>query len=151
MPRRKIDFSGFDALIADVEALQTRGYQKLGNWSLEQCCDHLSAMMIASLEGFQKVKLPFLVHLAKPFGGLIRKRMLKTRSIPAGFKGPDAFLPGPAPDPAAIEKFVALCRRVETCEKFFASPLLGKMSAEEWRQVHLIHGAHHLSFLVPNE
>lgn len=151
MPRRKIDFVTFDALIADVQALQARGYGRVGKWSLEQCCEHLSNMMRCSLEGFEKVKLPLLVKLAKPFGAFFRRRMLKTRSMPAGFKGPDAFMPGPTSDPAAIDTFMALCRRVETSDRFIASPVLGKMTADEWRQVHLIHGAHHLSFLVPNQ
>lgn len=150
MPRRTLDFPTFDAMLADVETLQARGYQRMGNWTLEQVCEHLTTFMRMSLEGFPETKLTLKMRLARMLRGVILRQMLKSRKMPAGVRGPDAFMPGPKSDPAMIETFKQMCARMRDhagpCKP---SPLFGDLSAEQWRQIHLIHGAHHLSFLVP--
>jgi hypothetical protein len=151
MPRRKLDFTTFDALIADVETLHARGYTRAGNWSLEQAAEHLTLFMRCSLEGFPDKNDGLKFKLARLFGRMIYNRMVKTRSIPAGFKGPDEFMPGPKSDPAAVAVLQDMCRRVrDHAGAFHPSPVFGKLTNPEWKQAHLIHAAHHLRFLTPN-
>ena len=149
MPRRKLDFTSFDAMLADIETLQARGYTRAGNWSLEQAAEHLERFMRLSLEGFPDKNYGLKFRVARLFGRMIFSRMIKTRSIPAGFKGPDEFMPGPAPRPETVEELQAMCQRVRDYEgEFHPSPVFGKLTNAEWKQAHLIHGAHHLSFLT---
>ena len=71
--------------------------------------------------------------------------------MPPGFKGPAVFLPGePQADTASVAK---LQQVVERYQKFAGplcpSPMAGKLTRDEWTRLHLVHAAHHLSFLRP--
>ena len=148
--RRTLDFADFDAVLADVERLRRDGYRRAGNWGLAQACDHLTRFMRGSLEGFG-FQFPLPVRLAGRW--LILGRTLRTRRIPAGVKGPAPLMPPADVDAdAALRDFAETLGRVrDHAGDFHPSPLFGRMTPEQWRQVHLIHAAHHLSVLVPNE
>lgn len=155
MPRRPLDLPTHAAVLADLQQLQ-RGYTPGGKWSLTQCCQHLHLFMFGSLEGFS-FRFPWIIR--GTLGPLILKRTLKTRRIPAGIPAPKFLRPQIAPylpdqspqdDPAVQEVFVATLNRVFThAGPFHPSPLFGEMTPEQWRQIHLIHTAHHFSFLLP--
>jgi len=42
MDRRQINFCELDEVVADVEHLLSVDYQRAGNWTLGQICDHLA-------------------------------------------------------------------------------------------------------------
>jgi hypothetical protein len=151
MQRRQLDFHDFDAVAAEVERLRRYGYARAGNWDLRQVCEHLTATMRMSLEGFsfQGPPWPLRVLIAP----LLRWRFFKTRRMPAGYKGPEPLMPNPAGDEnAAVRTFNEMLARVrDPGASFHPSPFLGKLTAEQWRQLHLIHAAHHLGFLVPRD
>ena len=152
--RRQLNFDSFDALAVDVDRLRDGGYTRAGAWTLGQVCDHLSRFMRASIEGFSgPVPLPIRFARATGLGRLILRRTLKVRRIPEGVKGPADVMPGPAAldERAAVEAFrKAMADVRDHAGDFQPSPLFGPMTAEQWRQIHLIHAAHHLSFLLPN-
>ena len=81
MDRRELDFSTYNDVIAELDSLQSTGYQQLGQWTLGQICRHLSYYLRGSLEGFV-FKLPWVVR--KFVGRPLLKRVLTTRHIPAG-------------------------------------------------------------------
>jgi len=144
--RRDIQFSDFDQVAADVSDLQAKGYQRCGNWTLGQICDHLAIFMRGSLDGFSW-KIPWIFRVT--IGSFFLRRILRQRKMATGVKVPKVFLPGePTEDIASVESFLQLVRRYQNhTGAMVPSPLSGKLSRQEWDQLHLIHAAHHLSFL----
>lgn len=154
--RRTLDFRSFEELAREVRKLRDRGYEQAGNWTLAQNCDHLRLFITYSLDGFP-FKLPFYIRLAGPF---LKKRTLESRKLPTGVKVPPALMPKVAEDIARPENsspdVEAANRLIEAIDRYTSykgapqpSPLFGKLDRESWDQLHLIHAAHHLSFLVP--
>lgn len=150
MNRRPLDFRDFESLAADVDHLHQGGYTQTGNWDLRQICDHLTTAMRMSLEGF-----PFKANwfLRTFIGPVARWQILRTRRMPAGFQTPKAMAPAAAGDEkTAVTTFQSMLLWVrDHTGPFQPSPLAGAMSPEQWRQFHLIHAAHHLSFLLPRD
>jgi hypothetical protein len=145
--RRHLDFQDFDAVRGDIEHLRAHGYQKTGNWDLVQICDHLSATMYGSLHGFS-FQAPWLVR--KLLAPLVLRRILKTRQLRAGVRVPQMDPPANTEPEKAIARCLDLLREVQQHRgDFQVHPFFGKLASEHWRQLHLIHSAHHLSFLVP--
>lgn len=83
--------------------------------------------------------------LAKPILHIV----LMTRRIPTGVKLPAMALP-PAADEA--DAVVRLSRAMEFLAQhdgpWSPHPYFGHMTTDQWRRYHLIHAAHHFSFLV---
>ena len=148
MMRRDLDFRDFDPLIADLNRLRDEGYERVGNWSLSQACDHLAIFIRGSMDGFDRM-LPWIVRAT--VGRLLLRWVLNSRKMKAGLKVPKDFLPqSPREDDQAVASLVELIERFRNhkgpCRP---SPLFGNLSHQQWSQLHLIHAAHHLSFLVP--
>ncbi len=146
--RRELEFHALDDVRRDVDALHAAGYHRLGNWTLGQTCEHLGIFFRGCLDGFTQ-RAPWYT---RPFGGLILRRVLRSGRMPTGVKVPADWLPGPptGDDRAAVEHLVALLARFEQhAGPLHPSPLFGPLSRETWARLHLIHCAHHLSFLVP--
>lgn len=150
MDRRDLDFSDFDRLVADVKHLHEGGYHQAGRWDLAQVCGHLTISMKQSLDGFT-FKAPWLVRkLIIPF---IRRGLFRSRKIKPGIKAPGGFVVDPGTDETqAVDRFLQMIDRVKGHRgDFQIHPVFEKMSHEQWHQFHLIHAAHHLSFLVPKQ
>src|SRR5262245_1035867 len=148
MQRRPLDFHDFDSVVTEIDRLQKNSYDKAGQWDLGLTCDHLNKVMRGSLEGFPfKGPWFFRVFLGPIFKGLL----FKQRRMREGFKAPSALIPSPAlNENAVVSDCKNLLARVRDHQgDFHPNPFLGRLSPEEWRQLHLIHSAHHLSFLVP--
>ncbi len=154
--RRQLDFHSFEEFSRDVRKLRDRGYERAGNWTLAQNCDHLRLFIDFSLNGFP-FKLPLPMRLAGP---LLKRRTLSTRKLPTGVKAPPALMPSgnkclALPKDANVDSEAAN-RLIETIDRYLdfkgtpqPSPLFGRIDRETWDQLHLIHASHHLSFLVP--
>jgi hypothetical protein len=147
MPRRKLDFRTFDELLAELSALESRGYDRAGKWSLGQAAEHLDKMVVASLDGFG-MKPPLLFRLMAP---LAKKYIFTKRKMPSGVPVPSPFKPADAvSDDAGLAAYRRSLRRYQNhAGPLQASPVLGVLTRDEWDQLHLIHAAHHLSFLTP--
>ena len=157
--RRSLSFGGLGEAVADARELED-GYLRVGQWSLGQCCEHLTSFMRFSLDGFPSRGLP------PPLPFLMRTLLLNERKMrkpmPVGMPSPAFLRPaeeaGEGPrlegasdaDRRAVEKFSAVCKRVQNhAGDFKPSPLFGRLSPQKWRRVHAKHAEHHLSFLVP--
>jgi hypothetical protein len=149
MKRRRLDFQDFQAVEKEIDRLQAGGYQKAGSWDLAHICEHLALTMQNSLHGSPyQASWPF----RKLIGPVVLRIILRTRQLKTGFPAPPGLRPADAVNPEeAVSRCRDLLRQVrEHPGEFQPHPFFGKITADQWRQVHLIHSAHHLGFLVPN-
>jgi Protein of unknown function (DUF1569) len=144
MPRRQLDFHDFNSIGTEIDRLEKNGYNQVGQWNLSRTCDHLAKTMRMSLEGFPH-RAPWYVRLVAP---MVKGRFFRKRRMPEGFPAPSGL--EPSDDKAAVQLCKDFLTRVCDAKEFHLHPVFGKLSPEEWRQVHLIHSSHHLSFLIPN-
>jgi hypothetical protein len=149
MTRRNLTLATYDDAIAEIERLARDGYRMTGKWTLGQMCRHLTWYAKGSLDGFG-LKLPWLVRAT--LGRSLRKKILSGQPMREGMMTVPASVPPPGTDDsAAVAEYVALLRRLrDHDDPLHPSPLLGELTPEEWRRLHLNHTAHHLAFLVPN-
>jgi hypothetical protein len=146
--RRRLAFADLDGVMPAVDRLLA-GHDTVGTWSLGQICSHLAAAFHLSVDGVPPAAPQAFRRTA---GVAIRWVVLYRGRIPAGVRVPAAGLvPGPQPD--ARTEADALRRAIGRFRAspgpFAEHPLLGRMTAAQWGRFHLIHCAHHLSFVVP--
>lgn len=147
MQRRKPHFDTFDDVLKDAHMLMNNGYTRLGNWSLGQAASHLATLVEMACNGF-----PW--YLPWPLTALARwyalGRMLRRETFPAGLRGPKfALPPDQVEDHAGVERLSRAFAAFDQAQSLYPSPLFGRLSQEQWRQVHLWHAEHHFSFLLP--
>jgi hypothetical protein len=144
--RRTLNFNSYDEILADVRLLASVPHRQLGNWSLGEVCQHLAKTMDLSIDGSQ-ARAPWLLRTVGPF---IKKRFL-SRPLSAGFTAPPSF--GLLPDSAAAAEGVAALekavQRLHQTNDRQPHLIFGRMTREEWDQLHMRHSALHLSFLAP--
>ena len=145
--RRDLVFDSYEDTIEEIRSLQKGGYEKMGAWSLGQICAHMSFYYKGSLEGFG-FSLPWIVRVlfGKPY---MKKRMKGVRLKAGSSTAPKSLPPDDLDETEAIEKAIAFLEQLPSAEKLHPSPLLGELTVEEWRIMHLGHTAHHLGFLSP--
>jgi len=148
--RRRLHFDTLDEIVDDVRHLHESGYEILGQWTLGQCCDHLVAAMLIGLDGTD-IRVNPLVRM---IGWLLRKRIIES-GFPAGVRieGTPAatLLPQATEDDAGVAMLEACIQRAKAEPQRHPSPLLGKLTRDEWDRLSLRHAEHHLSFLVPTD
>ena len=148
MTRRAVDFRTIDEAVAELDRLHTGGYEKGANWSLGQICNHAAIFVRGSMDGFTVPPPPWYIRLIAP---IFVRRMLKTRKMPEGVKLPPHLLPPATVDETKeVEELKGLLRRFENWKQpLHKSNFGGYSDYETWKQIHLIHCAHHLGFLQP--
>ena len=148
MERRQLRFDRYEDVLQEAERLAAAGYDRVGNWGLGQACEHLATVMGMSLDGFPG-RMPWPVRLAARW--LVMKRLLRhevfRRRVPApSFLRPKDSLD----DRAALERLRAAVTRLQAHQgEMKPSPIFGRLTPEEWREIHLWHCEHHFSFLLP--
>ena len=148
--RRTLSFPSLLEVMPDVDRLLL-GHRMVGNWTLGQVCNHLSATLIASVDGEDfPIRLPWVFR--RTIGPIIVGRMLKTGRMPTGIKIPEKYRPKPDLDARAeAEALRASIRLFGSHNGPYAEhPLAGPMGRETWERLHRIHCAHHLAFAVPD-
>jgi len=146
MQHRKIEFSAYEEVIAEIERLEKSGYDRVGQWNLGQVCHHLDYYFTGSLDGFKQM-LPWIIRvlLGKPmYWWLVR---YGTR--PGSKTAPQSVPPETTEEKTAIAGAKESLRRLATARTVHPSALFGELSVEQWRALHLGHAAHHLGFLIP--
>ncbi len=141
-------FHDFDEVLADADTLLAKGYQRVGNWGLAQIADHLTRVIGLSLDGFPSL-FPWPVRvLARWF---VLPRLMRHQVVRRRVPAPKFLLPTDSQDDrTAVERLRAVVDRFRRhTGPLHPSPLLGTLSPEEWREVHLWHCEHHFSFLLP--
>jgi hypothetical protein len=85
-------------------------------------------------------------------GPLVLKRILKKRAMSAGFKAPAPFAPDEnCGTDQAVQRLKAALKRADALAvtEMPRHPFFGRMTSQQWKDLMLVHCAHHLSFLVP--
>lgn len=152
--RRQLRFASLDDIARDAEHLLAVGYDKTGNWDLGQVCGHLSEWFRYQMEGFPKAPL-----LLRPVFWLFRNTVgprMGRKAFAAGTMRPGIpTIPQSVP-PGGEDAAKAVAGLKDMIDRWKAytgrlhpSPLIGSMPKDEWVRGHLIHAAHHLSYLVP--
>jgi hypothetical protein len=151
-PRRDLKFADLAEAVRDAQALRAGGYVQAGRWDLAQVCGHLADWLSFPLDGFPRppaaVRL-LLWLLRHTIGRRELRRTLAEGRMPAGRQTIQETVPPPGGDEAAaVERFAQTAGRFEAhTGPLHPSPLFGELSREQWRQLQLIHCAHHLGFL----
>lgn len=148
--RRNVHFTSLDDILADVEMLTKAGeIRTLGNWSAGQVVQHLAITMNKSIDGFN-FRVPWPIRVILP---LFLKRRFLTQTMSAGFKLKGAAEAEMASPPIGLEDAVRNFRealaRLQAELKREPHPAIGRLSLEEWEQLHCRHSELHLSFLIP--
>jgi hypothetical protein len=148
--RRELHFSSMPDIQTDVEYLDSGDPPRTsGNWTAGQVVEHVAKMIQLSIDGFPRVKLALPLRI---LGRLLRGRILRD-PLRSGLKFPQRF-DFLAPTPGitweeAVEYFNGIMGRLATEKMTGVSPVLGRLSHEQWVCFHCRHAEMHLSFLHP--
>jgi hypothetical protein len=148
MARRQLDFRDFPEALAELDRLHAGGYEKRANWDLAQTCDHLTYFINGTLDG-HPFRVPWLLKFL--LGRLILRSILKNRRMRENATTPQNPLPAPGGDEAAaVQRLKQAIQRLRDHQgEMHDSPLFGHLTPEQWRELHLIHCAHHFAALAP--
>ncbi len=147
--RRELSYHRLSDVLEDAEQLAKGEYRTTGTWSFGQILWHLGATYDASFTGFGFM-VPFWARLfIAPF---VKKGFL-TKPMRAGFElgeKAQALVPGPdLTTEDGLEKLRSAIKLFETGEPNQPHPFFGKMTPDEWLQLHLRHAELHMSFVWP--
>lgn len=134
-----------------LDAASRRGkLEHTGNWSLDQCCQHLGRWIAFSFDGFP-FQYPWRYRLLGRLVRLASWRWLVALALRPGFVNP--------PGAAAVEPDATIAggdgvafllqqiQRIENSERMTQpSPVEGRITHEQWCYFHLRHAELHLSF-----
>ena len=123
------------------------GHRTLGNWSLAQICHHLADTQEFSVQDREpEIKTTTLYRAT--IGRFALAVLLWFRFIPEqqGNLSP----PGAGRLEAAIERLRGAAGRTAIQPMSAQHPIFGLLTQDQWRRFHLIHAAHHLSFVIPD-
>ena len=132
-----------------------------GKWSAAEVLEHLYLSYTGTILGFKRV-----VRMSKPLASRasVEQRVLTwvvvgLGRMPAGRKAPAIVLPRGLPPEKVIseigEKMAEMDGIIAQCEALFGRhvklvdhPILGPLSATQFRKLHLVHGQHHLKQIL---
>jgi hypothetical protein len=128
-----------------------------GKWCAAEVLEHLYLSYTWNLKGFGRV-----IEAGKPlatpstlwqrcqvlvaidFGYLPEGRKAPAKTLPRGLLA-EIVRTGIVPKIAELDEIVAHCeQRWGLRRKLLDHPILGPLSADQWRKFHLVHGLHHL-------
>jgi Protein of unknown function (DUF1569) len=147
--RRQLQFASLDEVVADAEkCVSSPNTKMLGNWPLERILGHLTKAMNGSIDGMD-LKPPMIARLIGP---MLKGRMLK-KGMPPGIKlstpNEEVLYPDVPSTQKALEAMRLAAGRLKTEKPAGRHPVFGKMTPEDWIQLHLRHAELHLSYALP--
>jgi hypothetical protein len=148
-PRDYKSVAELQADLDQIEAAHSAGTLKVtGEWSAGQNMEHCAKIMRYAFDGFE-AGVPWFIKL---FGVLVFKPMLGRSHMKPGIKLPAKAASLMPRDEVPIEEGLSTIReqlrRIDAGEKMtHNSPVLGKMSHDQWVLLHLDHCRLHLGFL----
>lgn len=147
--RRELHFESLDDILHDAEHLASVETKELGNWSKGQIFKHLAIVKNLAIDGSTYRPPWFIRWIAK----MMKKRFL-TKTMRPGFQLPKKAMPIFAPpDDVSTEEGLAALReaiaRLKSTDERAPNMIFGKMTVDEYTQLHCRHSELHLSFIVP--
>ena len=142
-----------------VENITTREleWHMPGKWSIAQILEHLSLTYSGTKIGFDRC-----LQSGKPSATAAKARdrvrafvVTRLGYMPSGLEAPAGTRPKGIPSQEVLtdigNKISAMEQAIRECEQRLGSnvklvnhPILGPLTAEEWRRFHCVHGRHHL-------
>ena len=132
-----------------------------GKWSATEVLEHLYLTYVGTTKGLEKVlsrgapiaTRPSLKHRVFTF------TVVGLRYIPAGFEAPSRVQPRGMPiEQVRTEiwaKLAEMDATISQCEarfgrrvKLLDHPIVGALTAPQWRTLHVVHGRHHRKQLI---
>lgn len=136
MDRRTIHFSQLGDVVAEAERLMESGYDRAGNWSLGQVCNHLAAAVDMTTRGIGS-KIPSFMQRAF-IATFLNLAFLGRYGNMLGLRVPTSV-----PQNIPIDDREGVTRLATAIEGLEAG------GADHLMQFHLWHCQHHFSFLIP--
>jgi len=146
MERRKLEFNSYEEVIAELERLKDSENEQLGNWKLGDICFHLNFYFTGSLNGF-KVMLPWVIRTF--MGRPALWWLLRHEYKPGGTTVPKSIPKGDNNIEETVNITIGLLKLLSEAKELQPSSFFGTLTVDQWREMHLRHAAHHLSFLTP--
>lgn len=148
--RRELHFSSMSDILDDVEYMAAGDPPgSTGNWTSAQIVRHVGRIIEFSIEGFPVPKAPLPLRIVCR---LLRKKLLRDPMKP-GVTLPPKFARLLPEDRTtwdeAVDDFRAVMMKLDTRRMTCPSPIFGKLSHEQWVQVHCRHAELHFSFVDP--
>jgi hypothetical protein len=127
-----------------------------GKWSTAEILEHLNLTYVGTIKGLQRC-LDSGTPSASPDRGRKRWQRIAVTGIgyfPRGRKSPERVQPRGTPPQQVtaeiLENVVRMDAVIQECETRFGRskpiadhPVLGPLTASEWRKFHLVHAKHH--------
>ncbi len=149
LPRRRVQYADLDDLLADAERLVDLQAPTTGNWSVGQILEHLALVMDKSIDGFETPPLPWVVRLV--FRLFLKKKILN-RPMQPGLKLPkraeQEIVVDSIDERKALAHLKQAVQRLKTETDRKPSPILGRLSVDEWNRLHVRHAEMHMSFIA---
>lgn len=172
-PARALQFENLEEALAEAWRLHEKGYALTGNWTLAQVCGHCANWLRFTYAGGYPRPLwlrPVLLVVSRTIGPALLRKTIREGRMPARGPTVPATIPRaiePASmgaghdktfeqrlhqmDAAAVEELASVIAEFRQFTGEIArSPVFGEMDKETAEQLHRVHLAHHLGFLVPD-
>jgi Protein of unknown function (DUF1569) len=151
--RRRVSLGSLDDLRGEarrVVAAEREGrLRRSGNWTLGQTLGHLAFWLNSVFDGPPGPKPPLFVRILGPI--LLKRMFLK--GLPPGFRMPKVEAGTYGLDLMTADegerRLLASIDRLERGTPPERHVILGRLTKEQWIQMHLRHAELHLSFLHP--
>jgi hypothetical protein len=132
-----------------------------GKWSVAEVLEHLYLTYTGTLKGFDRclkagkplasepsLKQRAFITLVVELGHYPKGRKAPERVLPRGMPA-DRVIADIGPQIAAMDKIIAQCEaRYGTRTKVLDHPVLGPLTARQWRKFHWVHGRHHVKQIL---
>lgn len=147
--RRKLHFHSMCEILEDVESLGRSEIRATGNWTPAQIVGHVNTLIVMSIDGFT-FRAPRVLRAA---GRVLRSYFLKNGLKPGISRPPgtDDLVPSAELSwDEAVEHLRETIARLENGARMTQpSPIFGKLSHEQWEQLHCRHAELHFGFMHP--
>lgn len=148
------------AAVAGLSAEQL-SWHPPGKWCAAEILEHLYLSYTGTVKGFERV-----ARAGKPLGSRQSWRQRRQTLIvvglgymPSGRQAPQVARPRGVPREtvlaeigpkiAEMNDMIALCEeKLGSRSKLLDHPILGPLTAPQWRKLHLVHGLHHLKQIL---
>jgi hypothetical protein len=141
---------------SDVAKNEQLPPQTPGRWSAAEVLEHLYLTYTGTIKGFERLLEAGKLNVSRP---TIKQRVGKLMVIgfnhmPAGRESPKTTRPRGLPKEkvlaeitpkiAEMDAFLTHCEEKLGRGKLLDHPILGPLTAAEWKKFHMVHGLHHV-------
>ncbi|HJS97592.1 MAG TPA: DUF1569 domain-containing protein [Terriglobales bacterium] len=141
--------------------LEQLAWRPKGKWSAAAILEHLSLTYSGTAKGLQRCLDAGRPRITPPNAGQRLASFVVTglRYMPPGREAPAMVLPKGAPPETVLDdvrrNLAAADEAISRCEAGFGSrakianhPILGPLTARQWRTFHLVHARHHMKQIM---